>query len=128
MIKVTRTEEYLSHHGKEGQKWGVRNGPPYPLDRKKVNANKKRQTKDLKIVKNMSNDEIKEKILRMELENRYLNLKDDKRNRYIENGKKVASALNSMIVAYNSGVIALTNTAKAMKIMEPEKNNNDKNK
>lgn len=24
----------LAHHGIEGQKWGVRNGPPYPLDRK----------------------------------------------------------------------------------------------
>lgn len=23
---------YISHHGIEGQKWGVRNGPPYPLD------------------------------------------------------------------------------------------------
>ena len=22
---------YLQHHGIEGQKWGVRNGPPYPL-------------------------------------------------------------------------------------------------
>ena len=31
MIKVTRTEEYLAHHGIKGQKWGVRNGPPYPL-------------------------------------------------------------------------------------------------
>ncbi|MCI9428089.1 MAG: phage portal protein [Eubacterium sp.] len=25
--------EHLAHHGVEGQKWGVRNGPPYPLDR-----------------------------------------------------------------------------------------------
>lgn len=24
----------LAHHGVEGQKWGVRNGPPYPLDSK----------------------------------------------------------------------------------------------
>ena len=31
MIKVTRTEEYLAHHGIKGQKWGVKNGPPYPL-------------------------------------------------------------------------------------------------
>ena len=23
----------FNHHGIEGQKWGVRNGPPYPLDR-----------------------------------------------------------------------------------------------
>lgn len=25
---------YLMHHGIQGQKWGVRNGPPYPLDEK----------------------------------------------------------------------------------------------
>ena len=25
---------YLYHHGIKGQKWGVRNGPPYPLDKK----------------------------------------------------------------------------------------------
>ena len=22
---------YLAHHGRKGQKWGVKNGPPYPL-------------------------------------------------------------------------------------------------
>lgn len=26
---------YLCHHGVKGQKWGVKNGPPYPLDKKK---------------------------------------------------------------------------------------------
>lgn len=25
----------LKHHGVEGQHWGVRNGPPYPLNRRK---------------------------------------------------------------------------------------------
>lgn len=24
-------QPYISHHGIDGQKWGVRNGPPYPL-------------------------------------------------------------------------------------------------
>lgn len=28
------SDEHLAHHGVEGQKWGVRNGPPYPLNRK----------------------------------------------------------------------------------------------
>ena len=28
-------EEILKHHGIDGMKWGVRNGPPYPLERQK---------------------------------------------------------------------------------------------
>lgn len=27
-------QNYLSHHGIKGQKWGKKNGPPYPLDSK----------------------------------------------------------------------------------------------
>lgn len=26
-------DDDLLHHGIKGQKWGVRNGPPYPLER-----------------------------------------------------------------------------------------------
>ena len=45
----------LCHHGIDGQKWGVRNGPPYPLNRTssgviktvdKDNLEKKYQIKD----------------------------------------------------------------------------------
>jgi len=25
-------EQFLMHHGILGQKWGIQNGPPYPLD------------------------------------------------------------------------------------------------
>lgn len=34
----------LQHHGIEGQRWGVKNGPPYPLERtKKMQENIKRK-------------------------------------------------------------------------------------
>ena len=39
-------ESELTHHGIKGQKWGVQNGPPYPLDRKKeFNLAKKKAKK-----------------------------------------------------------------------------------
>ena len=33
---------YLMHHGIKGQKWGVRNGPPYPLDASDHNARERK--------------------------------------------------------------------------------------
>ena len=30
----------LYHHGRKGQKWGVRNGPPYPLEQSVVKSHK----------------------------------------------------------------------------------------
>lgn len=30
---ITDNGDYLSHHGIEGQQWGVRHGPPYPLQK-----------------------------------------------------------------------------------------------
>jgi len=35
-------QEYLAHHGILGQKWGKRNGPPYPLDAGSHSASEKR--------------------------------------------------------------------------------------
>lgn len=38
-------DESLSHHGIEGQKWGVRNGPPYPLETKDYSPAEKKAMK-----------------------------------------------------------------------------------
>lgn len=35
-------DECLAHHGIRGQKWGVRNGPPYPLGEKDHSASEKK--------------------------------------------------------------------------------------
>lgn len=40
-VVIRNDEPKLAHHGIKGQKWGVRNGPPYPIDRKKVEKTKK---------------------------------------------------------------------------------------
>lgn len=36
VFTCTRTEKSLMHHGIKGQHWGIRNGPPYPLDKNKI--------------------------------------------------------------------------------------------
>jgi hypothetical protein len=79
---------YLSHHGIKGQKWGVENGPPYPLNdvvkaiayrggemsdgRKVMNFTKKDVRKARKLVnknmKTMTSEEIKEYKSRLLLE------------------------------------------------------------
>lgn len=33
---VIHSKNYLVHHGIQGQKWGIKNGPPYPLKNKSV--------------------------------------------------------------------------------------------
>lgn len=35
-------DEYLAHHGILGQKWGKRNGPPYPLGASDHSASEKK--------------------------------------------------------------------------------------
>lgn len=52
----TFKDDELSHHGIEGQKWGVRNGPPYPLDsgdhsKAELRAMRRNQKKNYKAVK-----------------------------------------------------------------------------
>lgn len=43
---VRRLSPYLCHHGIKNQHWGVRNGPPYPLDKKTSNAIKRGKNED----------------------------------------------------------------------------------
>lgn len=57
---------YFYHHGIEGQKWGKRNGPPYPLQRDSKGRVKgkysKKQAEALQKEHNITDDEIKKAI------------------------------------------------------------------
>ena len=41
-MEAWREQLYLAHHGILGQKWGVRNGPPYPLGAGQHSASEKK--------------------------------------------------------------------------------------
>ena len=43
---LDNTPNYLMHHGVSGQRWGVKHGPPYPLD-SNISTGKKLRTKDM---------------------------------------------------------------------------------
>lgn len=42
---MIQNELYLAHHGILGQKWGKKNGPPYPLDYKKLSPEERQLAK-----------------------------------------------------------------------------------
>lgn len=50
---IAPTKNDIYHHGVQGQKWGIRNGPPYPL---------KRKTKNIEILKAIDSGEISIKL------------------------------------------------------------------
>lgn len=45
----TPAYDYLEHHGIEGQKWGHRNGPPYPLDYNDHSSSEKKKNPKSKL-------------------------------------------------------------------------------
>lgn len=102
LLSVDRSSA-LYHHGIDGQKWGHKNGPPYPLSRsgkwsaaerrenkrlakeaKKIKAEEKQEKKDAKratvsskaykSAKNMTDNELKDSINRLQNEKKYIEL------------------------------------------------------
>ena len=110
----------LKHHGILGQKWGKRNGPPYPLDASDHSASEKkagwrkslkkaknavktsagsRSTKAMKRAKRkdldkMSNSELRKTNERLELERKYSELTKGE----ISKGKAFAAKVASAVI------------------------------
>lgn len=118
---------YFEHHGRLGQRWGKKNGPPYPLDYKKLSAEEREQDKKRTIregdIVNASynknfytNQELNDVKTRYELNNNIDNLSSKKINAgkktvqdYINTmdtigkvGSKLGEAITGGTKAYNS--------------------------
>ena len=66
----------LEHYGIEGQKWGVKNGPPYPLERQKGFRRISKKDKAKILMDNLDDlslQEIRDLVSRMELEEKLAN-------------------------------------------------------
>lgn len=69
----------LCHHGILGQRWGRKNGPPYPLDSGDHSASERKagwrkslsKSETRTNVKSMSDEELRQKVNRKNLENQY---------------------------------------------------------
>ena len=66
-LEYVIVDDVLEHHGIEGQKWGIKHGPPYPLDRKTSKAIKK-SGKVTVNVKDLSDDDLRRIISRLQME------------------------------------------------------------
>lgn len=75
MYETYSTE--LCHHGILGQRWGKKNGPPYPLDAGDHSASEKKAgwkkslSEERSKIKSMSNEELRQKVYRKNLERQY---------------------------------------------------------
>ena len=110
VIKTPELENELYHHGIQGQKWGVKHGPPYPLDKetshkvssKDHNSGKKGsrpwETKKYKSERENWSDDRKEvdELLRKGIKN----LSDDEL-RIIQNRLNLEDNVSRLEVNYN---------------------------
>lgn len=128
------TNESLTHYGIDGQKWGVRHGPPYPLSRKKTREMKKeekitskgKQTKAEALSKkdkaklllqksdDMSTDELRKALERIKLEEEIKNFSKNDTNFGKKNTENILKTSGNQIL---TTILAGAGTYAAAKII-----------
>ena len=141
-------ENYLMHEGRKGQRWGILNGPPYPLSREQVVNYAQKQVARLKAgksitdasqklkkhideansneekannkkdISDMSNSELKQMVERMALEKRYSELTDSQTKKGED---KVDVVLRRTGDALNVGISAVELAIKIAEALPKKK-------
>lgn len=98
---VEALSDMLEHHGIDGQKWGVRNGPPYPLERQKGSKLSSRQKARI-LQDNLDDLDLKDieiLIKRIELEEKINKLSAEEKKQGNEMVKSILSSAGKQIVS-----------------------------
>ena len=129
MVKdMTFNQYYLCHHGIKGQKHGVRNGPPYPLDYSKLSPEERKNAKR-EAIKTGNVKEANQNVyyfdnkeIQMVLD-RYFKKQDIKKiaEKDIKTGRQkvedIISAAQLFVKATNTGIQVYNNVAKITNAM-----------
>lgn len=128
-------EKYLEHHGIKGMKWGVRryqnaDGSLTAIGRKRRSSDDEKVSK--KKLKDMTDEELKTRIARLELEQRYKNLSKPIDTEKTSRGKKIVmdileksgSNIATQLTTYAMGTAV--NKMVGSEIVNPKKGQKDK--
>ena len=138
---MTSTAVY--HHGIKGMKWGVRRTPeqlghrpkprlPSRLSKSKPDDTQKQSTTAKKSYKEMTDDELKAAIARLDLEKKYKELSRPSEQVKVNRGKKIAmdilekagANIGNQLATYAMGTIV--NKVAGKEIVNPKKGQKDK--
>lgn len=89
--QISKINEYLEHHGILGQKWGVKHGPPYPLDSK--TAKRVAGQKVTVNIRDLSDEDLKKIVQRLNMEKQLKDLTKDQKSKGKKFGDKAIDKL-----------------------------------
>lgn len=136
---MERHEQMIAHHGIKGMKWGVRrfqnkDGTRTALGKKREQSSKTEDSKknDSTVKKPLTDDELRQRISRLELEKRYRELSKDLNPQKVSKGKafvmnvleKSGSNIATQLTTYAMG--AMVNKLVGSEIVNPKKGQKDK--